>query len=118
MSRLLGPSKVVVAALVAVVACVAMGVLPPGAVRSAHSGPPGGKSVVPLQLLPVSVPFKTLAAVPAGGVPSNITYTMTSSAPFCVQGLRMDPNTSVATGPGDAGDLTIALSRIDGAGLS
>jgi hypothetical protein len=73
----------------------------------------------PMQLQVVTVPFKTLNAVPPGGTPSNIEYTITSSAgPFCIQGLRMDPSPSMAVGPGQIGDVWINLERIDGWGLS
>jgi hypothetical protein len=73
----------------------------------------------PMQFKVVNVPPKVLNAVPPGGNPSNIEYTITSSAgPFCIQGLRMDPNSSLAVGRGEIGDVWINLERIDGWGLS
>ena len=79
----------------------------------------GPKPQGPMELKVVPVGPVTLAAAPAGGFPSHAYMTFTSSrGPFCIQGFTVDTFSSQATGPGDAGDITIALSRINGSGLS
>jgi hypothetical protein len=79
----------------------------------AVSAKPAGPA--PLVLTAIDLPLKTLAAVPAGGTPSNLTYTISSSGgPFCLEGLYVDP----AVGLGTAGTVYFYLERINGAGVS
>jgi hypothetical protein len=54
-------------------------------------------------------------AAPAGGIPSHIAFTLTSSGePFCIVGLRIDPSPA---GRSPWGQVKIALHRINGMGL-
>jgi len=70
-----------------------------------------------LQLHTLSVGPIQLPAAPAGGSPSHIAFRLTSIAgPFCIVGFYIDPVPDVS-GASPGGPVTIALGRINGAGV-
>ena len=100
-------------ASVSTLAICSMLVLASG-LNAVHASKPPAEARL-LQLSSASIPLKTLSAA----TPSNVFYTVSSSdGPFCLEGFLVNPGLTAPIGPMQIGGASIALTQIDGNGVS